>query len=40
MHDILEPPHHMIDYVTFHGAGLEGGTYRADIRSGLQTAAP
>ena len=63
MHDILEPRHHMIDYVefasadpdqmyrffeatlgwsfewfgpdyvAFHGAGLEGGIYRADLAS-------
>ena len=63
MHDILEPRHHMIDYVefasadpqamcvffeatlgwsfewfgpdyvAFHGAGLEGGIYRADMAS-------
>ncbi len=63
MHDILEPRHHIIDYVesasadsqamcnffeatlgwsfecfgpdyvAFHGAGLEGGIYRADMAS-------
>ena len=63
MHEILEPRHHMIDYVefasadpqamcaffeatlgwsfewfgpdyvAFHGAGLEGGIYRADMAS-------
>ena len=63
MHEILEPRHHMIDYVefasadpqamcaffeatlgwsfewfgpdyvAFHGAGLEGGIYRADVAS-------